>query len=91
MASVIEPVVDLSTLSLYKLKTNPIHSLESQNQRRKEVLKKQKEKREQQISQLRFLNLNESQSTDESEQQPKSLNGRRENLDEILRQSAHSA
>ena len=70
MASVIEPVVDLSTLSLYKLKTNPIHSLESQNQRRKEVLKKQKEKREQQISQLRFLNLNESQSTDESEQQP---------------------
>lgn len=69
MASVIEPVVDLSTLSLYKLKTNRIHSLESQNQRRKDVLKKQKEKREQQISQLRFLNLNESQSTDEPEQQ----------------------
>ena len=69
MASMCEPVVDLSTLSLYKLKTNSISSLASQIERRKEVLKKQKEKRDEQISQLRFLNNNENESMEEEKPQ----------------------
>lgn len=61
MDSSIKPILDLSSLSLYKLKTNSISSLESQNERRHETLKRQKEKREQKISELRFsTNDNES-------------------------------
>ena len=48
-------VPDLSSLSLYKVKTNSICSLASQIERRREVLKRQKEKRDEQFSQLRFL------------------------------------
>ncbi|CAF3832781.1 unnamed protein product [Rotaria sp. Silwood1] len=55
MASAIISNVDLSSLSLYKLKTNSISSLSDQIERRSEVLKRQKEKREQKLSQLRFL------------------------------------
>lgn len=48
-------IPDISSLSLYKLKNNSISSLASQIERRREVLKRQKEKREEQFSQLRFL------------------------------------
>jgi snurportin-1 len=68
MASVLTPILDLSSLSLYKLKTNSISSLANQNQRRCEVLKRQKEKREQQLSQLRFAD-NENQVIEENKPQ----------------------
>jgi snurportin-1 len=68
MASAITPILDLSSLSLYKLKTNSISSLANQNERRQEVLKRQKEKREQQVSQLRFA-ANENQSVEDNKPQ----------------------
>jgi snurportin-1 len=68
MASVITPILDLSSLSLYKLKTNSISSLSNQIERRREVLKRQKEKREQQFSQLRFSE-NENQLPEEKKPQ----------------------
>ncbi|CAF0858977.1 unnamed protein product [Adineta steineri] len=54
MALAMSSIIDLSSLSLYKLKTNSISSLKNQIERRQEVLKKQKDKREQLISQIRF-------------------------------------
>ncbi|CAF1166636.1 unnamed protein product [Rotaria sordida] len=54
MATSITPILDLSSISLYKLKTNSISSLSNQIERRREVLKRQKEKREQKLSELRF-------------------------------------
>ncbi|CAM4784908.1 unnamed protein product [Rotaria magnacalcarata] len=72
MASTVTPILDLSTLSLYKVKTNPISSLANQNERRREVLKRQKEKREQKISQLRFsANDNESNENDKAQWPPR--------------------
>lgn len=68
MATDIAPTLDFSSLSLYKLKTNSISSLSSQNERRREVLKKQKEKREQQISQLRF-SANDNELVEENKSQ----------------------
>jgi snurportin-1 len=61
-------VLDLSSLSLYKVKSNSISSLANQNERRCEVLKRQKEKREQTISQLRF-SANEHESNEENKSQ----------------------
>ncbi|CAF2769438.1 unnamed protein product [Rotaria sp. Silwood2] len=54
MATAMTSTIDLSSLSLYKLKKNSISSLSNQIERRLEVLNRQKEKREQKISQLRF-------------------------------------
>jgi snurportin-1 len=68
MASVITPILDISSLSLYKLKSNSISSLSNQNERRQEVLKRQKEKREQKISQLRF-SANDDELVEENKPQ----------------------
>jgi len=68
MAASLAPILDLSSLSLYKLKSNSISSLSNQNERRCEVLKRQKEKREQQLSQLRF-SVNENQTIEENKPQ----------------------
>ncbi|CAF0987033.1 unnamed protein product [Adineta ricciae] len=55
MAEALTSILNLSSLSLYKAKSNSISSLASQKERRNEVLTKQKEKREQLVSQLRFM------------------------------------
>lgn len=60
MASIAD---ELSTLSLYKYKGNSISSLTNQIERRRELLKRQKEKREEVFSQLRYLD--ESDPVDE--------------------------
>jgi snurportin-1 len=70
MASVATPVLDLSSLSLYKLKKNSISSLSNQNERRRDVLARQKEKREEQISQLRFSNINNQSVQEDKSQWP---------------------
>jgi snurportin-1 len=68
MASITSEILDLSSLSLYKLKSNSISSLSNQNERRREVLKRQKDKREQQLSQLRF-SANDNQTIEDSKPQ----------------------
>lgn len=65
MASIVD---ELSTLSLYKLKNNSISSLTNQIERRREVLKRQKEKRDELFSQLRFLD-NEPEPIEEKKPQ----------------------
>ena len=69
MSSKMDSVLEYSNLSLYKSKKNPILSLWNQNQRRQEVLQRQKEKRESILLQLRSCSIDTNlieESIDES-------------------------
>ncbi|UJR16497.1 hypothetical protein I4U23_003399 [Adineta vaga] len=70
MAEALTPILNLSSLSLYKVKSNSISSLSNQKERRNEVLKQQKEKREQIISQLRFTTKDDELIDDNKPQWP---------------------
>jgi snurportin-1 len=68
--------LDLSSLSLYKVKSNSISSLSNQNERRREVLKRQKEKRDEAISQLRFSTDDQESNEEKKSQWPPRQNRR---------------
>ena len=56
---------EFSTLSLYKVKSNTSSSSSNQNQRRKDILNRQKEKRDSIVSQLRLSSLNTKEEEEE--------------------------
>ena len=70
MASATTSMLDISSLSLYKVKKNPVLSSSNQIERRREILKRQKEKREERISQLRFSDNNNETIDDTKRQWP---------------------
>ena len=70
MATAVSSMVDLSSLSLYKVKSNSISSLASQLERRREVLARQKDKRDERISQLRLPIVNSPTSEEVKAQWP---------------------
>jgi snurportin-1 len=69
MTSVISSIGDLATLSLYKVKSNSISSLANQNERRRQALARQKEKRDEIVCQLRLTSLLTDQTNDENKPQ----------------------
>ena len=71
MASIERAAADLSGLSLYKYKSNSIGTATSQAERRRDLLQRQKDKRDSIVSQLRFSASSDEPTTTKTKRRPK--------------------